>query len=1172
MAARIGQQLGNYRLVLLLGQGGFAQVYLGEHVYLQSPAALKVLHRVLTDEDADDFLKEARTLVRLSHPHIVRVLDFAIAEGTPFLVMEYAPHGTLRQRHPKGTHLLPETIVPYVQQVASALQYAHDQQLIHRDVKPENMLLGAREEVLLSDFGLAILTPHSLSSAGTEPMERSLAGTTPYLAPEQLRGKARPASDQYALGVVVYEWLCGTPPFRGPFLEIAVQHVSVPPPSMREHVPDLTTAIEEVVLRALAKEPEARWASVQEFADALARACQAPPLHLASPGSTVLEPAPASTSQVLQSARKPEALWKVPTVFAPLIGREQEVAAIVALLLRPEVRLVTLLGTGGIGKTSLALQVAAEMRDHFADGVCAVPLAPITDSYLVVSTIAEVLEIPEIGKEGRFEQVKLALRERHLLLVLDNFEQILTAAPHVEELLLACPNLKVVVTSRAVLYVQGEQEFPVSPLALPDLRHLPESEKLVQYAAVALFVRRARAVLPTFQVTQANARAIAEICVRLDGLPLAIELAAARIKLLPPQALLARLSQSLQVLTGGARTLPERQRTLRNTLKWSYDLLDAGEQLLFRRLAVFVDGWTLEAVEAVVKVGNETASGAFSLLDRVASLLDKSLLLQIEQEVEEPRLQMLMTVREYGLECLRESGETEETQRTHALYYLALAEKAEPHLKGAEQLAWLARLEREQENLRAALHFLLEQAGLRAGETQTEQALRLCVALSPFWYDRGYGREGLSFLMQALAFRAGVGTALRARALDAAASLAFGYALNMPLEQLAEESLALYQELGDAVGIARSLHRLGIIARARSQFVLAQARLEEAAARFQELGDRWRQGQCTTERARIAMEQGQYEQAHALLEQSLLLYQELGDQQRLGWVRFLLAYLLFVSQQDQPLAQHLAEQSLAHFREQDNILYSAAPLSLLGLLHLEQGQLEEARALLEESLAIDKQFGTEAEDIHIALGRLLALQGDAAAARRQYQESLTLLFEGNVSKENIAASLEGLAALEVGQGAPSLAARLWGAAEALREAIGAPMYPVYRASYEQAMALARATLGEEEFAAAWAQGRAMTPEEALAAPEHVTTSEAIPAVPQPATVKQPSAPTYPDELTAREVEILRLVAQGWTDGQIAEQLVISPRTVNAHLTSMYRKIGVSSRNAATRYALEHQLV
>ncbi len=369
--ARVGQQLGNYRLLRLLGRGGFAEVYLGEHIYLHNYAALKVLRIVLNDEDIDSLVTEARALAGLSHPHIVRVLDFAVENGIPFLVMEYAPRGTLRQRHPPGTPLQPETILPYIQQVASALQFAHSQHLIHRDVKPENMLLGPQDQVLLSDFGLAMLMPQTVENS-TQKIFDSFVGTTSYLAPEQLQGKPQPVSDQYALGIVVYEWLCGKRPFSGSLMEVAMQQLTLSPPPLREQVPDLPSALEDVVLQALAKEPRQRFASVQDFAIAFEKAYQ----------GTI--PLPSSVSSSTESEKsqysiKPEPMWKVPTTFTPLIGREQDVVNVCELLKHPEVRLLTLLGTGGIGKTRLSFQVAREMREHFADGVCFVRLAPVTE-------------------------------------------------------------------------------------------------------------------------------------------------------------------------------------------------------------------------------------------------------------------------------------------------------------------------------------------------------------------------------------------------------------------------------------------------------------------------------------------------------------------------------------------------------------------------------------------------------------------------------------------------------------------------------------------------------------------------------------------------------------------------------------------------------------------------
>src|SRR5438270_7274004 len=580
MADRVGQQLGNYRLDRLLGQGNFADVYLGTHIHLNTQAAIKLLHTHLTDQDTELFRNEARIIARFVHDHIVRILDFDVEEGLPFLVMDYAPNGSLRKLYPKGTLLPLDTIVSYVKQVAAALQAMHDLKLIHRDVKPENMLLGCTNEVLLSDFGLAVIAQSFRSQPAPET-----AGTIAYMAPEQLQAHPIPASDQYALGVVVYEWLSGDRPFHGSFPELALKHTLASPPLLCEKVPTLPAEVEQVVLRALAKDPRQRFASVQDFATALEEVCKSE-----SSGQTLFFLSTEHPSEVEQAARH-----NLPAHLTSFLGREQEQTAVCALLRRPEVRLLTLTGVGGIGKTRLGIAVASALLADFADGVSFVSLAPLSDPDLVLATIAQTLGIKESGTRQLSELLQASLHDKHLLLLLDNFEQVVRAAPELSGLLAGCPHLKLLVTSREVLHLSGEHEFAVPPLALPNLRQLPEEEVLAQYAAVALFLARARAVRPEFQLTKANARAIAEICARLDGLPLAIELAAVRTKLFSPQALLARLEHRLAVLTSGVRDAPTRQQTLRDALAWSYDLLPAQEQRLFRWLAVFVGGCTLEA-------------------------------------------------------------------------------------------------------------------------------------------------------------------------------------------------------------------------------------------------------------------------------------------------------------------------------------------------------------------------------------------------------------------------------------------------------------------------------------------------------------------------------------------------------------------------------------------------
>lgn len=856
----------------------------------------------------------------------------------------------------------------------------------------------------------------------------------------------------------------------------------------------------------------------------------------------------------------------LPAPISAFIGRAREKAALQGMLLAN--RLVTLTGPGGAGKTRLALEVAAELLPAFPDGVFFVSLATARDPALVLARIAQALGLQENDAQPLRDRLRLYLRDRKVLLLLDNFEQVAAAAPDVAALLRACPQLTILVTSRSVLHVLGETEFPLSPLQLPDLKQLPPLEELARYEAIDLFVQRARALNPSFALDEDNAPVIAEICVRLDGLPLAIELAAARTRALSPRALLARLSHRFELLTGGARDLPEHQRTLRDTIAWSYDLLAPPERTLFRRLSVFAGGFDLEAAERLGHIGEPV-----DVVNGIVALIDESLLLRVDPPQGEPRYAMLETIREFGLEQLDQTDEAEAIRTAHAQYYLELAERAEPQLKTEAQLVWLARLETEQENFRAALQWSL------ASPERIETALRLVVALGAFWALRTYLSEGRRWLERVLAQaatqprtdpafrRLHAWAAFRAATLaEFQGDLAAGHAwLQMALEEA--------RALGDASLVGYCLVHLAPAAMGRGDLAAARAMLEEALGHHRSVDDRWGMAGALGLLGLALAIDGDIEAGRARAEEGARLARTTGDRWRIATSLFHL-YMLMLDRAHERERRALLEECLAYFAEVGDRWGMGKQLFGLAVLARLDGDRKRAAAFRRRAVTMFAELGREPAYQTVGYGPpavpLLQRYADARLRLAWRQEGLALARAAGAGAA-VLDFLEAVAVSAAGVATDAATARLavqWlGAAESARQQQTAKRNPAWEPTYNAGLAMLRQRLGEAEFAAAFAAGQAMPLTEALDAADAWT--------PPPlgrSTIAARPSETYPAGLSAREVEVLRLVAAGLTNAQIAEQLTLSPLTVNAHLRAIYNKLGVSSRSAATRFAIEHHLV
>jgi RNA polymerase sigma factor (sigma-70 family) len=851
----IGKKLSHFRVLRQIGEGGMGVVYHARDVRLQRDVALKVLPQGLipTPQSRARFRREARALSRLNHPNIATIYDFDADQGIDFLAMELIHGKTLADRIRRGP--IPRvSAVEIGLQVAEALEFAHVNQVIHRDLKPENVMLLANGLVKVLDFGLARRgeVPPTRTTAST-PRKKALStsqamGTSGYSSPEQILGASQDArTDVFAFGCVLFECLAGQRAFGGETAERMIEATLSQDPNWSALPTGLPARVRALLERCLEKDSSRRLSEMRE-------------------ARTELEAVLGARRGTSSGGPSPSAAHNLPALGTSFIGRDAEVAECEALLVRAP--LLTLTGLGGCGKTRLALSVAERLIHECPDGVWFVDLVPIADAERVVPAILSAVGLREESGTPPLETLERSLRDKRLLLVLDNCEHQIDACANVARVLLrAGGEIRILATSRETLRVPEGLAFEVPALRIPGLADSNDVEALAAVESVRLFCDRAVRTLRGFALSERNAADVAEICRRLDGIPLAIELAASRVSVLAPKEIRSRLDHRFQLLGEERAEVLSRHRTLRATMQWSYEQLTREEQALFRALSVFADGWTFESAMAVCG----TDQDEFAVLDLMTRLRGKSLVIASPDVGGVPRNRYLETIREYAQERLEESGEGEAVRERHLSYFLSLAEESVSHVTGPEQGAWLARLDAEHPNLAAALSYCF-------ATKNAAQALRFTGAIWRFWAARGHYAVGRRAIDEALRLDA-TREPTRARAETLAGGGALAFHVNDWTKGCAycEESIEIFSKLGDVLGLARVLVTRGNHALGQSDYAAARTYYEQALARSREVGHRRGIGVALSNAGRAAELQGDFQSAVRLFEEGLTIFQEVGD-------------------------------------------------------------------------------------------------------------------------------------------------------------------------------------------------------------------------------------------------------------------------------------------------------